>query len=101
MRREVITLLQIHHENIVPFLGVVTDEHHPLALISPYYEQGHALRYLTQLNSLQRPVASLRIVSSNIFGLNDTDGLRHPLTERGYRICSSLPPFAKSSNCTW
>lgn len=61
--KEVLTLLQISHKNIVPFLGVVSDEHHPLALISPYYNHGHASAYLWKLDSVDRPAASIHIVS--------------------------------------
>lgn len=62
MRREVIALLQIHHPNIVPFLGVASDSHHPLALVSPFYSSGHVLLYLKKLENTLRPVMLLNIV---------------------------------------
>lgn len=67
VRREIITLLQISHPSIVPLIGVASDEHHPLALLSPYYRNGHALGYLKKLaksgNSHIHVAAALRIVS--------------------------------------
>lgn len=101
MRREVITLIQIHHTNIVPFLGIVADDHHPLALISPYYERGHASRYLKKLESAQRSEAALRIVSCHDMKLIPRSLISDERTEYFRCIWTLLSAFADSSNCPW
>lgn len=67
MRREVITLVLIHHPRIIPLLGTTTDSHHPLALISPYYSRGHALLYLKKLEIPARPLVLLEIVRFTVY----------------------------------
>lgn len=63
VRRQVIAHLQIHHPNILPLLGTTTGPDHPLSLITPFAEQGHALRFLQSVDRGDRPAAFLRIVS--------------------------------------
>lgn len=63
VRRQVVAHLQIHHPNVLPLLGTTSDTGHPLSVITPFAENGHALRYLTNMDRGERPTTFLRIVS--------------------------------------
>ncbi|KAF8313211.1 hypothetical protein DL93DRAFT_1180200 [Clavulina sp. PMI_390] len=64
VRREIVSQIQIHHPNVLPILGISSDEVHPLSIIAPLAPNGNAFRYLTMLDQSNRGLAMLEIVCS-------------------------------------
>jgi hypothetical protein len=75
VRRQVIAHLQLSHPNILPLLGVTSTldangstcesgiHGHPLSVVTPLADRGHALKYLGGMDRGERPVTFLKIVS--------------------------------------
>jgi len=79
VRRQVIAHLQIHHPNVLPLIGVTTGVDHPLSVITPFAGQGHALRFLTDMDRGDRPSAVLRISTSTASALHYLHTLEPPI----------------------
>ncbi|KAF8290243.1 hypothetical protein DL93DRAFT_1099560 [Clavulina sp. PMI_390] len=65
IRREIISHIQIQHLNVLPILGISSNEGHPLSIVTPLAMNGNAFRYLSGLSDVrQRADKMLEIVSS-------------------------------------
>jgi hypothetical protein len=69
IRRQIIVHLQISNPNILPLLGVTSTldgdgKHgHPLSIVMPLADRGHALKYLGGMGRGEQRVEFLKIVS--------------------------------------
>ncbi|KAI6044497.1 kinase-like domain-containing protein [Pisolithus marmoratus] len=54
--REVHLWSKLHHENILPLLGITTDFDFTMSIISPWMERGDARRYVQNINIDPRPL---------------------------------------------
>ncbi|KAF8319972.1 kinase-like protein [Clavulina sp. PMI_390] len=63
IRREIISQIQVHHQNVLPILGVASSDDHPLSIVTPFAVNGNAFEYLTKMELNRRAGAMLHIVS--------------------------------------
>ncbi|KAF8317450.1 kinase-like protein, partial [Clavulina sp. PMI_390] len=66
VRREIISQIHVQHPNILPILGISSDEKHPLSIITPFAQNGNAFQYLTGLaarDMSRKTIAMFKIMS--------------------------------------
>ncbi|KAI6001265.1 kinase-like domain-containing protein [Pisolithus albus] len=54
--REVHLWSKLHHDNILPLLGITTDFDFTMSIVSPWMERGHARRYVQDIAIDPRPL---------------------------------------------
>lgn len=54
--REVHLWSKLHHENILPLLGITTDFDFTMSIVSPWMERGDARRYVQDITIDPRPL---------------------------------------------
>jgi serine/threonine protein kinase len=59
---------QLKHENIVPFLGVISFDN-TLAIVMPWQENGNAINFLKAYNEFDKDKMTLDLVSVGPFCL--------------------------------
>ncbi|KAI6101175.1 kinase-like domain-containing protein [Pisolithus sp. B1] len=59
--REVHLWSKLHHENILPLLGITTDFDSTMSIVSPWMERGDARRYVQDIAIDPRPLANVLI----------------------------------------
>ncbi|KAF8307233.1 kinase-like protein, partial [Clavulina sp. PMI_390] len=64
IRREIVSLIQIRHPNVLPILGISSSSGHPLSIITPFASNGNALEFLEELPAERRVDAMLGIVTN-------------------------------------
>ncbi|KAF8306169.1 kinase-like protein [Clavulina sp. PMI_390] len=69
MRREIISHIQIQHTNILPIIGIVSSDTHPLSIVVPLAVNGDALEYLSNLDGPLRAAAVLNIIQNVAYAL--------------------------------
>ena len=99
--REAVLHAQLHHSNLLPFLGIhrePLDGH--ILLISPFMSHGTATEYLRQLDEHKRAEALPQIVRTTaIYNPSSSDIMLGTAPRYGRRRCISAPP--KSYRNTW
>ncbi|KAF8313235.1 kinase-like protein, partial [Clavulina sp. PMI_390] len=76
VRREIVSQIQIQHPNVLPILGISSDDVHPLSIITPLAPNGNAFSYLGDLDPSQRGRALLNILSDIASALDYLHQLR-------------------------
>ncbi|KAF8310782.1 kinase-like protein, partial [Clavulina sp. PMI_390] len=77
--REIVTQIRLHHPNILPILGVSSNDTHPLSIITPLAPNGNALDYLRVLGPAARGPAMLKIVTGISSALSYIHNLTPPV----------------------
>ena len=99
--REAVLHAQLHHSNLLPFLGIhrePLDGH--ILLIFPFMRHGTATEYLKQLNEHKRADALPQIVRTTaIYNPSFSDIMLGTAPWYGRRRCIPAPP--KSYHNTW
>ncbi|KAF8313252.1 kinase-like protein [Clavulina sp. PMI_390] len=79
VRREIVSQIQIRHPNVLPILGISSDNVHPLSIITPLAPNGNAFRYLLTLNPSDRGYMMLKIVTNVASAIDYLHQLRPPI----------------------
>ncbi|KAF8310706.1 kinase-like protein, partial [Clavulina sp. PMI_390] len=79
IQREIMSQIQIQHRNVLPVLGISSDHHHPLAIVTPFAANGNAISYLTGLEMSEQPAAMFRIIHNITSALEYLHGMLPPI----------------------
>ncbi|KIK18219.1 hypothetical protein PISMIDRAFT_70737, partial [Pisolithus microcarpus 441] len=71
--REVHLWSKLHHENILPLLGITTDFDFTMSIVSPWMERGDARRYVQDIAIDPCPLVSLEGIARGLRYLHDLE----------------------------